>query len=259
MSETPYSAYAAVYDRTGQSRFGLRMLGYARSLWGGEWPGSVLDLGCGTGAVAVALALRDVRVVGIDRSPAMLARARERAARWGAKVDFIESDYRDFALEDRFHAITCFYDAINYCLTASDMESVLRGAARHARTGATLVFDAITHFGIKHAWGTQTDARIDEDVVRVWRSSYDRDSGRGRLDITYLVRAEGDASWRRFDEAHVHRGYDPVEVHAALRTAGWEPRATHVCFTEEPVTTMTYRAAYLAIRREHVTRETGGV
>jgi len=246
----PYEAYSAVYDRTGQSRFSLRMLRYARDLWGGHWPGSALDLACGTGAAAVALSLRGARVVGLDRSPAMLACARQRSERWGTQVDWIEADYRDFTLEDCFDAVTCFYDAINYCLAEQDLEAVLRSAARHVRPGGTIVFDAITHFGIRHAWGNQTDASVHDDLVRVWRSGFDQATGFGRLDITYLVRQEdGSGQWRRFDETHVHRGYDPVEVHAALRSAGWEPRTTHTCFTFEPVTLTTYRAAYLAVKR----------
>ncbi len=249
-SAAPYEAYAAVYDRTGQSRFSLRMLGYARDLWGGEWPRSVLDLGCGTGAAAVALALRDVRVTGLDRSAEMLACARERADRWGTKVQWVEADYRDFALEDRFDAVICFYDAINYCLTEHDLEAVLRNAAHHVRPGGTIFFDCITSYGIRHAWGNQVDARVDDDMVRLWRASFNRESSFGRLDITYFVRNPDDpACWRRFDEGHVHRGYDAVEVHAALRNAGWEPRASHQCFSVDPITVMTYRGAYLAVKR----------
>ncbi|PYQ52520.1 MAG: hypothetical protein DMF78_11145 [Acidobacteria bacterium] len=43
----------------------------------------VLDLGCGTGEDALALAARGVRVTGIDPSPAMIARARAKAAQRG--------------------------------------------------------------------------------------------------------------------------------------------------------------------------------
>ncbi|MYE32588.1 MAG: class I SAM-dependent methyltransferase, partial [Chloroflexi bacterium] len=39
----------------------------------------VLELGCGTGRVAVPLAASGVRVTGVDLSPAMLALARDRA------------------------------------------------------------------------------------------------------------------------------------------------------------------------------------
>lgn len=249
-SAAPYSAYSAVYDRTGQSRFSLRMLGYAKDLWGGEWPRSVLDIGCGTGAAAVALALRDVRVTGLDKSGEMLACARERADRWGARVTWVEADYRDFALEDRFDAAICFYDAINYCLTEQDLEAVLRNAYLHVRPGGSLIFDCITSFGIRHAWGNQVDSRVEDDIVRVWRASFNRDSSFGRLDITYFVRDLANPScWTRFDEGHVHRGYDAVEVHAALRNVGWEPRASYTCFTLDPITVTTYRGAYHAVRR----------
>lgn len=249
-SVAPYEKYASVYDRTGQSRFSLKMLGYARDLWGGRWPASVLDLGCGTGAAAVALALREVRVTGVDRSPEMLGCARQRADRWGVRVEWVEADYRDFALEDRFDAAICFYDAINYCLTEQDLEAVLHNAARHVNPGGTLLFDCITTFGIRHAWGNQVEARVEDDIVRIWRASFERDSGHGRLDITYFVRDEADPGrWSRFDERHTHRGYDAVEIQAALRNTGWEPRAAYTCFTLDPITATTYRGAYLAVRR----------
>lgn len=246
----PYEAYASVYDRTGQSRFGLKMLIYARDLWGGTFPGAILDLGCGTGTVAVALALRGVSVVGLDRSAQMLEEARSRARRWGADVEFREGDFRNLDLPDRFDAVTCFYDAINYCQSVAELESVLTGLARCVRPGGRLIFDAITHYGIRFVWGSRPDLRVDDDLVRVWRPSYDREAGLGTLDITYFVRDEDrNDTWRRFDERHVHRGFDPVEVKAALQATGWDPAPAYRCFSLEPPDAATDRVAYLARRR----------
>jgi len=49
---------------------------------------AVLDVGCGTGTLAIAAARQGASVVGIDRSRPMLALAREKAARAGVQVDF---------------------------------------------------------------------------------------------------------------------------------------------------------------------------
>lgn len=83
---SPFDAVARTYDR----RFTQHPLG--RTLRAAVWrhldaafaPGaSVLDLGCGTGADAVHLALRGVDVVAVDASAAMLDVARERIAAAG--------------------------------------------------------------------------------------------------------------------------------------------------------------------------------
>jgi SAM-dependent methyltransferase len=57
---------------------------------------TVLDLGCGTGAIGLALADDAGRVVGRDISEGMLERAREKAAERGIEtVDFGEGSFRE--------------------------------------------------------------------------------------------------------------------------------------------------------------------
>jgi release factor glutamine methyltransferase len=60
-------------------------------------PGALLDLGTGSGAIAVALAkkLAPVRTLALDLSPAALAVARENAAQCGADVAFFQADMLD--------------------------------------------------------------------------------------------------------------------------------------------------------------------
>lgn len=53
---------------------------------------SVVDLGCGTGSLAVLLAEAGHLVRGLDAAPAMLALARDKAARAGVAVSFQEGD-----------------------------------------------------------------------------------------------------------------------------------------------------------------------
>jgi len=65
--------------------------------------GPVLELGCGTGRVAIPVARSGARVVGIDRSASMLARAsaRVKRAKLGSRVQLIRGDIRYLPFPDR--------------------------------------------------------------------------------------------------------------------------------------------------------------
>lgn len=60
--------------------------------WLPDVPSDVLDLGCGTGSLAVLAAADGHRVTGIDLSPAMVDRARAKAAALGLDVTFAVGD-----------------------------------------------------------------------------------------------------------------------------------------------------------------------
>lgn len=62
--------------------------------------GPVLDLGCGTGRVALHLARRGHRVVGVDLEPELIASLRERGE--GLPLEGVVADARDFSLEGEF-------------------------------------------------------------------------------------------------------------------------------------------------------------
>ncbi len=63
--------------------------------------GPVLDLGAGTGRVALHLAARGHRVVAVDSDPALLAALRERAAARRLPVETVRADVRDLDLGGR--------------------------------------------------------------------------------------------------------------------------------------------------------------
>ena len=61
-------------------------------------PAAVLDVGCGTGRVAIELARRGLDVVGVDRDPSMLAVAR----RLAPDLTWVEADATTLDLDRRF-------------------------------------------------------------------------------------------------------------------------------------------------------------
>jgi ubiquinone/menaquinone biosynthesis C-methylase UbiE len=78
---TIYSEYASVYDASGQIAFSEQMIPYLRTILDRHPAnkGALLDLACGTGTVAIAMALQGWQVIGIDGSETMLAQARTKA------------------------------------------------------------------------------------------------------------------------------------------------------------------------------------
>jgi demethylmenaquinone methyltransferase/2-methoxy-6-polyprenyl-1,4-benzoquinol methylase len=106
-------------------------------------PGSaVLDIGCGTGGVALACAARGAHVVGIDRDPGMLevARAKADAQDLAGRTEWVELAAME--LEDRFDGAD--FDAVVGCLVLSELPPaeqtyVLQVARRCLRPGGAIV------------------------------------------------------------------------------------------------------------------------
>jgi len=124
---------------------------------------TVADLGCGTGALTVALAPRVARVLAVDRSPAMLLAARRRTEGL-ANVELHEADLARLPLA----AASC--DAALLVLVLAyqdDPEPVLLEAHRILRPrGRLVVVDAARHadLGLRRRIG-QVHAGFDPDEL----------------------------------------------------------------------------------------------
>jgi SAM-dependent methyltransferase len=91
--------------------------------------GAVLELAVGSGRLAVPLAVAGHRVTGIDRDPAMLGRARERAAEHGLpgeRLELVEADLLDTRLPD----------AGEYAFAFLALNSLMLLPSRDAQRGA---------------------------------------------------------------------------------------------------------------------------
>jgi SAM-dependent methyltransferase len=97
----------------------------------------VLDLGCGTGGHASVLAERGYAVVGVDRSAAMLDRARER----GTQVRYAQSDITAVHLEETFDCVVIMFAVLGYLTRTADVQAALVAARRHLASGGVLFFD----------------------------------------------------------------------------------------------------------------------
>lgn len=101
---------------------------------------TVLDLGCGTGSLAVAMAeTHGCEVIGVDPAGAMLDVARGRPG--GGRVTWINADMRRVTLGKRFDLIVMTGHAFQCLLTTGDRIAALRTAAAHLAPEGLFIFD----------------------------------------------------------------------------------------------------------------------
>ncbi len=137
----------------------------------------VLELACGTGRVAIPIAREGVRVVGLDRSPAMLGRAREKSIGLSS-VRWVEGDMRDFDLPERFGLIFIPFRSFQHLLTVEDQLSCLSCIRRHLAPAGRLAINI-----------------FNPDIVLIvnWLTAR-----KGSLELTRQGDAQGDR-WKRWE------------------------------------------------------------
>jgi SAM-dependent methyltransferase len=138
----------------------------------------VLDVGAGTGRVALDLARRGHEVVALDRDPALLDALADRGA--GLAVSAIEADARAFDLDRRFPLIIVPMQTLQLLGGREGRGRFLARARAHLATGGLLaaaLADALDAFDADHDEPPRPDLREVGGTVYASRPVAVRDLG----------------------------------------------------------------------------------
>lgn len=173
MSPRPAQEYgethALVYDRIYGARFVPDNAVAALSKAAGAG-GSILELGLGTGRLAIPLAAAGLRVDGIEASPAMAAQLRAQPG--GDQVRVITADLADFDIPGmQYDVAVCAVSTLFMLPDQNAQRDCLKTAARHLRVGGRLFIEAFrpdtSRFDAQHERIEQRpDPAGDGHVVR---------------------------------------------------------------------------------------------
>jgi SAM-dependent methyltransferase len=106
--------------------------------------GPVLELGVGTGRIAIPVAASGIAVIGVDSSPGMLEVARERAELAGVEIDLRLGDFRDPPVEGPVALVTIPFRSLLHMQTDADRRAVLRSVHGLLEPGGRFVFDVFS-------------------------------------------------------------------------------------------------------------------
>ena len=101
-----------------------------------EAGGPILDLGCGTGRIALDLAQRRFEVTGVDSDAELVDALRARAQERGLHVDAVAADARSFELDTAFALAVSPMQVVQLLGGADGRARMLTTVRRHLRPGA---------------------------------------------------------------------------------------------------------------------------
>jgi SAM-dependent methyltransferase len=192
-----------------------------------EADGPIVELAVGNGRVAIPVARETGRkVIGTDRSQAMLAQARERAAEAGVELELREQDMRDFELDEPAALIYCPFRALLHLPTWPDRRRVFERVAANLRPGGRFVWNVFV-FDIEIAASIADRLRRRPDG-KTWEwTEYDPTDS--RIDITAYVEQPGKDP-RRLSLWWINRS----EWEGLIDLAGLEVEALYGDFDRTP-------------------------
>jgi len=215
--------FAAVYDQHFSSfgrGLGAQIRAYYESMQPNVEKNKVLDLACGTGAVALDFALAGYDVVGIDVSPHMIDIAKRKSGSLSAtgRAIFECGDMREFKSSNGFSLALSTGDAINHLSSELMLRELFTSVARALQQNGVFIFDVNTELGLRRMNGDYI--RDYDDSFIVWRSLYDDSTHRSNGVVSGFVREEG-RDWKRFRQSFSNTAYPVSTIRDVLAETGF--------------------------------------
>ncbi|MFQ5569046.1 MAG: class I SAM-dependent DNA methyltransferase [Rhodothermales bacterium] len=206
-------------------------------------PKSILELGCGTGSLALALQPKGpYQYTATDGSPDMIRIARCKAERAGIPIAFGVADFSAFRVVEPVDVVVLLYDGLNYLLEFDRVEALLRRAYDALRPGGLFLFDQSTPRNSLNNADYFEDAGQAPNFTYERRSRYDHEA---RLHTTMFDLTVGGV---RFHERHVQRAYELGELRGLIQTTSFEERAAYEDFSTLPATADSERIHWVLRR-----------
>ncbi len=240
-----YDDFADVYEQSLEdSELARQNLPFYVSLYL-KARGPVVELGVGTGRIAIEAAKRGQSVIGIDNSPRMLETCRKRAHEAGVsgRIQLVQADFRELKLDRPAQLIAMPFHTICDIGEASDRRAILARIAQNLSPQGLFVFDhfvfdadlAMRYDNVPHIEAEYTDPDTGREVIFWTCGMYDLEEQQIRV-VAWTDELDRDGvvvrrRYRRYTSCWV----ETEQMRAELAEAGLKVVALHGDFKGGPV------------------------
>jgi SAM-dependent methyltransferase len=178
--------------------------------------GAVLDLCCGPGRHSLELARRGFTVTGVDSSPFLLERAREKADAASLAVEWVLDDMRQFQRPGTFDLACNLFTSFGYFEREEDNLRVLCNVSESLRDGGTLVMDMVGKERVVRQGLNEQRTEFADGVVLIQQPNVNQDWTRMHLEWT-VTKPAAESRTYRFE----HHLYSGSELQSRLLSCGF--------------------------------------
>ncbi len=191
--------------------------------------GPALELGIGTGRIALPLTQRGVEVHGIDASEAMVEKLRAKPG--GANLPVTIGDFRDVPIDDRYSLVFVVFNTFFSLLSQEEQLICFENVATHLADDGVFLIEAFIPDLARYDRNQRTATTdLKTDSVRLESSQHDPLTQ--RVDTTFVVLEEGRV---RLFPLKIRYAY-PSELDLMARLAGLRLKERWGGWNREPFT-----------------------
>lgn len=171
-------------------------------------PGSeILDLCCGHGRHAIALAERGYRVTGQDLSTPFLEKAQLHADEAGVQLRLVHSDMRHIPFEEDFDAVINMFSAFGYLESEEEDQKVLVQVQKALKPGGRFLLETVHQTWLARNFQSRGWHIGSGDTIVLEQREWNLLTGRNEATVT-LVQPDG----TRLEHGHAMRIYTAAEL-----------------------------------------------